>query len=584
MKKITFFLILLNISLFFNFSNTAGLRCTQVLNNDAFFSLESLSATSDYTYTYSSNSQAFIIYYNFCKFTTRTCKTSSSYAVLFQLDENKTELNDTCVHLSSANVLTNFEYDLINEDDPSSGIQLILTGGDSFNETLNYQITFKIFCYKGDLATNFIIDELDQDNNEFIAIGRSNDGCPVVQFSDVYQFILDNKYVFGILSIILGIIECFFGLAMLKPSLFVIGYLSGFGFLMLIFGEFILTPDSSVLLIWILLLIAVLLGAIAGYVATSLPKIGFMGLGLWLGFVLAFIINNLFLYKIEVSPPGLLLYFLMAILGIIFAIMSMCMWRHICIISTSFLGSYLVIRSLSLYIGGYPNELTLDKQIQYKELANVGWQFYVYFIFIIVLTVIGAIVQYRNKRKLGGKYAGDFDNVDDIESIGEKYVEMEALDESRNQKQANSMINEANEEDEDMTSRKTHQNPSSKKANDDDLQILKEEKHSYKEKTSSKSAKTPKRQEKEEIPLKKSFQGDVIKKGDIELKEKEFMVDLKGINNNKSFELKEPMIKKNEEMKKKKSNNSSGSEESESEQSDDPNKKKKEKKGKEDEK
>ena len=160
------------------------------------------------------------------------------------------------------------------------------------------------------------------------------------------------------------------------------------------------------------------------------------------------------------------------------------------------------------------------------------------------MTITGLIL--TSSRKLGGKYAGDFDNVDDIESIGEKYVEMEALDESRNQKQANSMINEANEEDEDMTSRKTHQNPSSKKANDDDLQILKEEKHSYKEKTSSKSAKTPKRQEKEEIPLKKSFQGDVIKKGDIELKEKEFMVDLKGINNNTSFELKEPMIKKNE--------------------------------------
>lgn len=512
MPRHQFFLILLFLIPYFDLLHSAGLRCSQVLNNDAFFTLEALtSSKSDYTYTYTKDSKSYILYYNFCHFTSRTCHDMSSYAVLFQLDSKNVEQNDTCLRLTSENLLSNYEYNLINPDEPSAGIQLKLTGGDAFagNNSLTYQFTVNIQCSKdSSLPSKFVLDELTQDTNEFLAIGRSNDGCPVVVISEVYSFILDNKYIFGILSIFIGAIECFFGLRVLKPSLFIIGYLTGFGFLILIFGEFVMTPDSSVLVIWILLLISVFFGAITGYLATSLPKLGFMGLGLWFGFVLAFIINNLFLYKIEVDPPGLLLYILMAIFGIIFAILSMCVWRQICIMATSFLGSYLIIRSLSLYIGGYPNELMLDRQIKYKELANVGWQFYVYFVFLLLIWAAGAIVQFRNKRKIGGKFAGEFDNLD-IEAIGEKYVEMDALEEAQVQKKNFSMINEENEELE-VTSKKT---PRTKKSVDDFQLNTTHDEPKRENFYPSKSVVGPKVHELEEFQKKKSFQGEIPKKG-----------------------------------------------------------------------
>lgn len=503
---------------------SAGLRCHQVLNSDAVFSLEPLSSNTDYQYTYTSDSKSYTLYYNFCKFTSKTCNSKSSYAFLVPLDSQQRELNDSCIHLTSNNILSNYEYSLNNPDDPSLGIQIKFTEGDVYNETLKYEISFKIYCDKGDLSEKFILDELILDNNQYIAIGRSANGCPLVQISEVYKFILDNKYIFGILSIFFGIIECFFGLAILKPSLFIVGYISAFGFVILIFGEFLISPDMNVLLIWILLIIAVLLGAVVGYLVTTLPKLGFMALGLWFGFVLAFVINNLFLYKIEVDPPELLLYILMGILGIIFAVLSMYIWRELCIIATSFLGAYLIIRSLSLYIGYYPNELSLNIQIKYKELANVGWEFYIYFIFLIILTILGAFVQFRNKKKIGGKYAGDFEK-EDLEEKADTYVEMDNFE----LKKPFSVIHEESKEETEVNEKisKHTFNLSQKK---DFLGFSGEKKQNF-----SKSAKISVTHGKEEIPEKKSFQG---------------MKNQKQIN----FEMQEPRKKMIEKMENEKEN------------------------------
>lgn len=84
---------------------------------------------------------------------------------------------------------------------------------------------------------------------------------------------------------------------MLKPTLFIAGYFTGFGLLLAILGEFVLGPDTNILVIWVILVITILFGALLGYIMTSLERIGFFLLGFWLGTILAFLLNNSFLYK-----------------------------------------------------------------------------------------------------------------------------------------------------------------------------------------------------------------------------------------------------------------------------------------------
>jgi hypothetical protein len=42
---------------------------------------------------------------------------------------------------------------------------------------------------------------------------------------------------------------------------------------------------------------------------------GFFSLGVWLGVILAFLLNNAFLYRFPTNPPELMLYLAMGVLG-----------------------------------------------------------------------------------------------------------------------------------------------------------------------------------------------------------------------------------------------------------------------------
>ena len=344
--------------------------------------------------------------------TSKLCNGVSAYALLFRLDSLGNEENSSCIHLSSSSTLSNFAYSLNNPDDPSDGIQLTLLNGDLYSYTQNqanyYQAIFTVHCTKNQLPVPFLINEITNDQNQFLIIGESSAGCPIVEYNPVYQFIVDNQLPIGIVMIVIGFIECFLGLAIIKETIFFVGFLAAFGFLMMVFGEFFLTTSSGVFTIWLMILISVLLGGAVGYISTSLPKIGFMSMGFWIGFVLGFIVNNLFLYKININPPGLLLYVIMGMFGCIFGMVSACIWRHIVIVGTSFLGAYLVIKCLSIYIGSYPNELSVPKMIAYQQIPYVDWPFYVYFIGLLILTTMGMILQFRNKRKIGGRFAGKY--------------------------------------------------------------------------------------------------------------------------------------------------------------------------------
>ena len=406
-----------------------GLRCNQILGGDAFFTLETLSSPIDYTHNFTVDSQAYILYYNFCFHTQLQCGNSSAYTILVPLDPTTNEPNfNKCIKASSDSLLSNYEYKLIDTEDVSQGVQLSLIDGDYFEEIdklKRYETMFELLC--DDTAKGFMLVNVTLIDNELLITGKSKNGCPILQISAIYNFIVNNKYILSCVMFAIGIIECFFGLAMLGPSLFTIGFITGFGFLLLLFGEFIIKPNTNTYLIWTLIFICIVVGVCLGYLATSLPKIGFFALGIWLGVVLAFVINNLFLYKIETNPPDLLLYVMMLVLGAAGAFLSKWKWKFVCIISTSFLGAYLVIRALSIFIGYYPDELTIAKKIRYKEMDDVGWEFYLYFSFILILTGFGIYFQYQNKKK-GGRYNGDFGLVKEEEVIT---VEIPLLDKTK---------------------------------------------------------------------------------------------------------------------------------------------------------
>jgi len=57
----------------------------------------------------------------------------------------------------------------------------------------------------------------------------------------MWVFLDKNKILFSIIFVFIGIMECFFGRQLMKPTLFVLGYFTGFGVLLVIFGEFVIS-------------------------------------------------------------------------------------------------------------------------------------------------------------------------------------------------------------------------------------------------------------------------------------------------------------------------------------------------------
>ena len=98
-----------------------------------------------------------------------------------------------------------------------------------------------------------------------------------------------------------------------------------------------------------------------------------------------------------------------SIISLIGACLSWCFYYYTVIISTSFVGAYLFVRGISLYTGGYPNEIDYIKQLSDEDpvlTPDSNW-WYVFFTFILILTFLFSWFQFRNKR---------LDEEDEVES------------------------------------------------------------------------------------------------------------------------------------------------------------------------
>jgi len=59
------------------------------------------------------------------------------------------------------------------------------------------------------------------------------------------------------------------------------------------------------------------------------------------------------------------------------------------------IGSYSLIRGISCYIGGYPNEILVAEQLQEGVIDQIPSSFYVYFSFMVILCGFGYYHQYN---------------------------------------------------------------------------------------------------------------------------------------------------------------------------------------------
>lgn len=80
--------------------------------------------------------------------------------------------------------------------------------------------------------------------------------------------------LFKIILITMGFAQCFYGMQILVPILFIVSSFSGFIFCLLFFNELFIAPDTASFWFWIVVLLSVFCASVIGYFAMILPKYG----------------------------------------------------------------------------------------------------------------------------------------------------------------------------------------------------------------------------------------------------------------------------------------------------------------------
>ena len=73
---------------------------------------------------------------------------------------------------------------------------------------------------------------------------------------------------------VVGVINCFYGLKLLIPILFIVSSLLGFTVSLLFFNEILVASTSGSFLFWIVVFLSIFCGCGIGYFAMIIPKYG----------------------------------------------------------------------------------------------------------------------------------------------------------------------------------------------------------------------------------------------------------------------------------------------------------------------
>jgi len=322
-----------------------------------FFNFASLmrknSSEGDYQVKFNKGKGDNTINFNICNQAFRTCNDAvPDFA-------NMINQNNTCNHLSSGSI-SNIKVSLINDNKPEKGVSLYFEGGNYCNETTKFQLTLDIVCDPDATKTTFDLDTYSlADKCRPKIVMNSKAGCPVFSLHSLWQFFIYYSFVIGIFMILLGIFLLVFGGRYFKVTMFLGGLLITTATIMLTLFITVFPTNTPFWAVWLTLGVAAGIGCGVGYAAFRWSRVGVLLIGSWIGALLGSLLYNIFIYIFAKSNPLLALWLTVAFSAILVAVLSMVFFDHAVILGSCICGAYMLVRGVSIYTGGFPNEILI---------------------------------------------------------------------------------------------------------------------------------------------------------------------------------------------------------------------------------
>lgn len=195
----------------------------------------------------------------------------------------------------------------------------------------------------------------------------------------------------------LGIFLAFYGNKFVNIVIFSVIALAVFVIVGSLFFQLFLKKVSEEWAQWLCLAGIIALACGAGYTVMKFRKYGVGLFAAWGGVMLGFVVTAAFLVKNVYAYYGTLAAF-----AIVMFWLAIKVEKTVVIMITSFMGSYLLVRGVSLYAGGFPNETALRAEIAdgVIDWDNYEKKFYIYLGAIVVCTIISTLYQRKQEQSL----------------------------------------------------------------------------------------------------------------------------------------------------------------------------------------
>lgn len=273
--------------------------------------------------------------------------------------------------------------------------------GQKCKENQNYKVTWRIFCNE-ELERGLLKitnqDKISIETCDVVLEAQSLQGCQMANYYALSSFIKNFKIIFFIAFILIGSFLNFLGAKIVKCTLVITSFFVTIGGIFFLLFSVIGLKSISMTVMWILLILTILISFVVAYLFLKFIKVFYAVLGGIMGYAIGSILYSFIFRHISANPT--LFYWLTIIvciiLGVLFAVFA---HKHLTIVATSILGSYIFIRGISLLAGGFPSEAEIIDLISRKEfdqLADLMTPLvYLYLVGLAILIVVGIVVQYK---------------------------------------------------------------------------------------------------------------------------------------------------------------------------------------------
>jgi Domain of unknown function (DUF4203) len=221
----------------------------------------------------------------------------------------------------------------------------------------------------------------------------SREACPKFSSTAIVAFLHEYPWALGLLMIVFGSVVNFFGRKFFQWTLAALGFFFGSlsSLLLLSLAGLLDGLNNSNKPLWlaiVCIIICIGLGVLCGWLLFRTWMVGACLLGATAGAFGAIMIYQ----TIFAATESFWIMFAFVILGTGLGVLATYKYFDmLVIVATSFIGAYAFIRGISMFAGGFPNEIVTFDKLAAGINPEFSDYFFIYLAAIVTLSILGVV-------------------------------------------------------------------------------------------------------------------------------------------------------------------------------------------------